>query len=92
MSPAERAAYVLREGFETSVWFGFLVPPGTPAEIVAKLGSATHATLDSPDVQEQFRAQGIEVVKSSPEEFTRYIRDETAKWAKVIQASGIKPE
>jgi len=80
------------KGFETEVWFGFVVPVGTPPDVVSKLNSATHAVLDSPEVQEQFRAQGIEVVKSSPDQFARYIRSETSKWAKVIQTAGIKPE
>jgi len=80
------------KGFETSVWFGFVAPPGTPAEVVAKLKAATDAALDSPDVQTQLRGQGIDVVKATPEEFARYIRSETGKWAKVIQAAGIKRE
>jgi tripartite-type tricarboxylate transporter receptor subunit TctC len=80
------------KGFETSVWFGFLVPVGTPTDVVAKLQIATQAALDQPDVQNLFRAQGIEVVKSTSDEFTRYIRSETSKWAKVIQTAGIKPE
>ena len=80
------------KGFETSVWFGFVAPPGTPAEVVAKLKAATDAALDSPDVQTQLRGQGIDVVKVTAEEFARYIRTETGKWAKVIQAAGIKRE
>jgi tripartite-type tricarboxylate transporter receptor subunit TctC len=80
------------KGFETSVWFGLLLPPGAAPELVARLHGATQAVLDLPEVQEPFRAQGIEVLKSSPEQFTRHIRSETAKWAKVIQAAGIKPE
>ena len=80
------------KGFETSVWFGFLVPVGTPTDVVAKLQIATQAALDQPDVQNLFRAQGIEVVKSTSDEFARYIRSETSKWAKVIQTAGIKPE
>ena len=80
------------KGFETSVWFGFLLPVGTPPDVVAKLQTATQAALDQPDVQNLFRAQGIEVVKSTSDEFARYIRSETSKWAKVIQAAGIKPE
>ena len=80
------------KGFETSVWFGLLLPPGAAPELVTRLHGATQAVLDLPEVQEPFRAQGIEVVKSGPEQFTRHIRSETAKWAKVIQAAGIKPE
>jgi len=80
------------KGFETSVWFGLLLPVGTPTDVVAKVQAATHAALDQPDVQNLFRAQGIEVVKSGPDEFARFIRSETSKWAKVIQTAGIKPE
>jgi tripartite-type tricarboxylate transporter receptor subunit TctC len=78
--------------FESSVWFGFLLPLGTPPSIVTKLVAATHAPLDQPDIQKLFSAQGIEVVKSTPDEFAAYIRSETSKWAKVIQTAGIKRE
>ena len=78
--------------FESSVWFGFLMPVGTPPDVVAKIQAATHAALDQPDIQNQFRAQGIEVVKSTPDEFSDYIRSETSKWVKVIQTAGIKRE
>jgi tripartite-type tricarboxylate transporter receptor subunit TctC len=80
------------KGFETSVWVGFAAPSGTPPDVVSKLDSATQAALDSPAVLEQFRAQGIEVIKSGPDDFTRHIRSETSKWAEVIQTAGIKPE
>lgn len=80
------------KGFETAVWFGLMVPAGTPADVVAKLRTAAHAALDAPEVQVLFQAQGIDASKSSPEDFARYMRSETAKWAKVIQSAGIKPE
>ena len=74
------------------MWFGLLLPLGTPPDVVAKLQSATQAVLDQPDVQNLFRAQGIEVVQSTADEFARHIRSETSKWAKVIQTAGIKFE
>ena len=80
------------KGFETAVWFAFFTPAGTPPELISKLNSMTHAVLDSPELQEQFRAQGIEVIKSSPDQLAGYVRSETSKWAKVIQSAGIKPE
>jgi tripartite-type tricarboxylate transporter receptor subunit TctC len=80
------------KGFETAVWFGLVVPAGTPADVVAKLRGAAHAALDAPEVQTLYQAQGIDAIKSTPEEFARYMRSETAKWAKVIQSAGIKPE
>lgn len=80
------------KGFETAVWFGLVVPAGTPADVVNKLRAAAHAALDAPEVQTLYQAQGIDAHKSTPEEFARYMRGETAKWAKVIQSAGIKPE
>ena len=80
------------KGFETSVWFAISSAGGHAARRDRELNSATHAVLDSPEMQEQFRAQGIEVIKSSPDQLAGYIRSETSKWAKVIQSAGIKPE
>ena len=80
------------KGFETTVWFGIAVPPRTPPDIVAKIQSAAHEALDSPQVQALFRAQGIDRVKSTPQEFARLIETETGKWAKVIRSVGISPE
>lgn len=80
------------KGFETAVWFGLTVPAGTPADIVDKLQSAAHAALEGPEVKALYQAQGIDASKSTPEEFARYMRGETARWSKVIQSAGIKPE
>jgi tripartite-type tricarboxylate transporter receptor subunit TctC len=79
-------------GFESSVWFGFLLPAGTPPDVVAKLRSATDAVLDQPEVQKQFRTQGIDIIRSTPDDFARYIRSETRKWAELIRATGITPQ
>jgi tripartite-type tricarboxylate transporter receptor subunit TctC len=76
--------------FESSVWLGLVAPLGTPAKVQATLVSAVQTALDSPEVKSQFAAQGIEVVKAGPKEFGQYIRSETDKWGKVIEASGVK--
>ena len=80
------------KGFETSVWIGLVAPPKTPADVMAKLRSAAHAAIDSPEVQAVYRTSGIEPVKTSQAEFTRHMRSEAARWGKLIQAAGIKPE
>ena len=80
------------KGFDTSVWIGLVAPARTPPEVTAKLRAAAHSTLDSPEVENAFRTQGIDVVKTSQEEFSRHLRSEAARWSKVIQAAGIKPE
>jgi tripartite-type tricarboxylate transporter receptor subunit TctC len=48
--------------------------------------------LQNPEVRQRLLNDGAEPVGSSPEEFAAYLRAETAKWAKVVQAAGIKPE
>jgi len=80
------------KGFDTSVWIGLVAPARTPPEVAAKLRAAAHSALDSPEVESVFKAQGIDVVKTSREEFSRHLRSEATRWSKVIQATGIRPE
>jgi tripartite-type tricarboxylate transporter receptor subunit TctC len=80
------------KGFETSVWTGLVAPAGTPPAVLARLRTAAHAALDSAEVQAVYKAQGMDVLRTSPEEFTAHLRNESARWTKVIQAANIKPE
>ena len=75
-------------GFEASSWFGVLAPAGTPHDIVAKLNATIAAWLATPDAKEKLLAQGAIAAGGSPEDFARHIDRETAKWAKVVKASG----
>jgi tripartite-type tricarboxylate transporter receptor subunit TctC len=75
-------------GFEASSWFGVLAPAGTPADIVAKVNSAVAAWLASPAAKEQLAAQGAIAAGGPPDAFAKHIADESAKWAKVVKASG----
>ena len=79
-------------GYDAVQWYGVLAPAGTPREIVMKLHDTVTRTLRDNTVRERFSADGADIVGSSPEEFSAYIASETAKWAKVIKAAGIKPE
>lgn len=79
-------------GFETSQWFGFLAPAGTPRPVIERLYQALSRASSSPDVKSRLAAQGVEVVNRSPEEFAGIIKRETRQWAEVIRAAGIKPE
>ena len=75
-------------GFEASSWFGVLAPAGTPHDIVAKLNGTIAAWLATPDAKEKLLAQGAIAAGGSPEDFAQHIDRETAKWAKVVKASG----
>lgn len=77
-------------GFDTGVWFGLLAPAGTPQPIIGKLNGAANEALGSPEVRAALLQQGIEPLGGTPEDFARVIASETAKWADVIQAAGLK--
>jgi tripartite-type tricarboxylate transporter receptor subunit TctC len=76
--------------FESTVWSGIMAPPGLPPKVEAALASAVQAAVNSPEVQAQFKAQGIDSSLLLQKEFATYIRSETDKWTRVIQTSGIK--
>ena len=75
---------------EAENWYGMVAPAGTPSAIVAKLNAATLAALRDPEVMERLASQGAILAGGTPGEFAAYIRSETDKWAKVVQASGAK--
>jgi tripartite-type tricarboxylate transporter receptor subunit TctC len=79
-------------GFESVAWFGPAAPAGTPADVIARLHKEIVAIITAPDVKARFARDGGYVVASSPDEFGRFMRAETVKWAKVVKAAGIKPE
>jgi tripartite-type tricarboxylate transporter receptor subunit TctC len=80
------------KGFETSVWVGLVAPAGTPPEIATRLRAVAHAAIDSPEVQATYKMQGIDPIKTSQDEFDRYMRSEAARWGRLIRTAGIKPE
>jgi tripartite-type tricarboxylate transporter receptor subunit TctC len=67
-----------------------LAPAPTPREIVDRVNRETLRALGDADVKKQFAAQGIDAMGGTPDQFAAYIREETAKWARVVQASGAK--
>ena len=79
-------------GYEFSTWYGLLVPGRTPAAIVGQLNGVSVKVLQSPALKEQFAAQGLEAVSTSPAEFGAFLKSEVAKWGKVIKAAGIKAD
>jgi len=77
-------------GFEAVSWIGALVPVGTPKDIVDKIHTDLVAVLRMPDVQERLSASGAVVVGNSQAEFAAWNRNEIAKWARAVKASGAK--
>ncbi len=77
-------------GFDANNWYGFVVPARTPGSIINLLNKEIIAVMTTPEVKEFLFKQGLDIAPSTPEEFTAYIKSETAKWAKVIKTAGIQ--
>src|SRR5256885_168933 len=72
-------------GYEFVTWHGVLAPRGTPAEIVALLNAKLKAALRSPELSARFAQMGLDVIASSPEEFSAHLKKEIEKWGKLIR-------
>jgi len=79
-------------GFEVINWLGVLAAAGTSSDIIAKLNQEIDKALRQADVKERLVNQGFEVMGGTPEQFAAYIKRETAKWAKVVTATGAKAD
>jgi tripartite-type tricarboxylate transporter receptor subunit TctC len=79
-------------GFEANNWYGLVVPAKTPKPVIDRLHKDFTAVLKMPEIQEVLFKQGLDAAPNTPAAFGAYIKSETAKWAKVIKASGAKPE
>jgi tripartite-type tricarboxylate transporter receptor subunit TctC len=77
-------------GFEASSWFGLLAPAGTPTDVVLRIQQETAKALKTPAIHEQLMGQGAIPSGNTPQEFTKLIDSEIAKWAVVVKASGAK--
>ena len=79
-------------GFDVSLWWGVVVPKGTPAPVVLKLQTEIVRILGLPDVKVRLATLGIEPIGSTPDEFTAKIKSDTAKWSKIVTQAGIKAD
>ena len=77
---------------EGSTWVMYLAPAGTPSAIVNRISSETAKIVADPAMRERFEQIGIEGAGTTPVETGRFLADEIAKWAKVIQVAGVKAE
>ncbi len=77
---------------EVDGWYGILAPAGTPPDRVRKLSDQIAAIMRTSEMRERFAKEGREAMGTTPEEFSRFIAAEIAKWAQVVSATGIKVE
>ncbi len=79
-------------GYEHASWVGLLAPAKTPAPVISRLNSESVRIVNQPDVKTLFLRDGLETVGDTPQEFATVIRNEVAKWKKVVKAAGITPQ
>jgi tripartite-type tricarboxylate transporter receptor subunit TctC len=79
-------------GYEAVGWFGVLAPAATPKATVEKLSADINRVLADAEVRARMHALGADPSGNSPEAFARFIREDQAKWSKLMQEAGIKPE
>jgi tripartite-type tricarboxylate transporter receptor subunit TctC len=79
-------------GFSTSSWFGLVAPAKTPKPVVEKLIAEMKKAVNSPEVQARIEQLGLQPGTAFGADFAAFMKDETAKWAKVIKESGAKVE
>jgi tripartite-type tricarboxylate transporter receptor subunit TctC len=78
--------------YEVIPWFGVVVPAGTPADIIARINEEIVRTLNDETQKKRLTDQGLAVVASSPEAFERHIREEHAKWTRLIRGMNISAD
>lgn len=83
--PDVPAAAETLPGFENVGWFGLVAPRGTPKAIVAKVHRDVVKVLSLPDVKKRFEDLGMSPIGNTPAEFTKAMKEESARWAKVIK-------
>jgi tripartite-type tricarboxylate transporter receptor subunit TctC len=79
-------------GYESATAFGVLAPAKTPAAIVARLNGEIVKILKSGDVREKMAAQGVETVGSTPAEYAAHLKDELARYGRIIKVAGIRAD
>ena len=79
-------------GFHANTWVAVFAPKDTPAAIVARLNAEMNKVLQGGDVEQKFNAMGMETIGGAPERLAQILASDTAKWAQVIKAAGIKAQ
>jgi tripartite-type tricarboxylate transporter receptor subunit TctC len=79
-------------GYEATLWVGVMAPAGTPQGIVNLLNSEINKILKSPSVKDTLAKQGAVGMSMTPAEFDAFLRAQIAKWEKVVNSAGLKPD
>ena len=78
------------KGYESGVWFGLMVPAATPKDVIAKLNSAAVEGAKSPEFVKRMTDLGYNIIPGSPDDMAKMLKEELARWAPIVKASGAK--
>jgi tripartite-type tricarboxylate transporter receptor subunit TctC len=78
------------KGYESGVWFGIMVPAATPRDIVMKLNAAAVQAAKAPEFVKRMTDLGYNIIAGSPEQMATMLKEEVARWAPIVKASGAK--
>jgi tripartite-type tricarboxylate transporter receptor subunit TctC len=76
------------KGYESGVWFGLMVPAGTPRDVVLKLNSAAVQATKAPEFIKRMTDLGYNIIPGSPEDMRKMLEAELRRWAPIVKASG----
>jgi tripartite-type tricarboxylate transporter receptor subunit TctC len=77
-------------GYESGVWFGLMVPAGTPKDIIARLNTEAVKGAKSPEFVKRMTDLGYNIIPGTPEQMTDMIKQEIVRWTPIVKASGAK--
>ena len=78
-------------GYEATIWLGLMAPRGVPAPVIERLNGEVNRIVNDPQTRQGWAGQGATAMSMSTSEFGRYLEEDIAKWARVVQISGAKP-
>jgi tripartite-type tricarboxylate transporter receptor subunit TctC len=80
------------KGFDVTNWIGLFAPTGTPADIARRLNAEVAAVMEAPEMQARLAAEGARFVAMTPQQFGTYVKNEIARWAPIVKASGARAD
>jgi tripartite-type tricarboxylate transporter receptor subunit TctC len=78
--------------FAIATWYGLLAPAGTPQDLVARIQRDAARVVNQPETRERLVNMGVDIIASTPEEFAKFLREEIARYTKVVKDAGLKAE
>jgi tripartite-type tricarboxylate transporter receptor subunit TctC len=79
-------------GYEANGWYGAFAPAATPKDLINRVNAEMNRIMKMPDVTQRLAGDGVEAVGTTPEQFGAYLKQEIAKWGKVVSDAGVKVE